>query len=62
MVKVMGQSELLRQQDAVTILQLDLSSESSSGKESLCLEFTHAEISSFFDQLDVIQSQIDSLC
>lgn len=69
---VLGQSSLTRQQEPTACLQLSIlnkqqqssSSSSSSGeatKEVLCMEFNHAELYSFFNDLERIQKQIDCL-
>ena len=72
----MGQSGLVRQHETTASLQLNIKRAEkeevattdkcdhvggTSAKESLCLEFTHAELYSLFNDFERIQKQLDNL-
>ena len=60
----MAHESLHRVQDPITIIQLQLGDQNVNREvkaEKLCLEFSQEELSSFFEQLERVQSQLDSL-
>nr|XP_044989871.1 COMM domain-containing protein 10 isoform X5 [Jaculus jaculus] len=43
------------------VLQLGVSNEDSKNLEKICMEFTHKELFDFYNKLETIQAQLDSL-
>jgi len=57
----MAQSNMTKMKLPNAMFELSLASGSQGVKEQVHLEFTHEELYAFYNQLETIQSQLDSL-
>ncbi|XP_069745947.1 COMM domain-containing protein 10 [Narcine bancroftii] len=57
----MGQSTQAKLKTAHTILELGINSEDSENTENIFVEFNHGELLDFYNKLETIQAQLDSL-
>jgi len=57
----MAQSNMTKMKLPNVMFDLNLSSGSQGNTEQVHLEFTHDELYAFYNQLETIQSQLDSL-
>ncbi|EDV26314.1 uncharacterized protein TRIADDRAFT_54176 [Trichoplax adhaerens] len=57
----LAQSEKTKMKAPNAILELGIRSEDKNTKEKVHVEFSHAELYDFYDKLEIIQSQLDSL-
>lgn len=58
---LMAQSSQTKMKDPSAVLQLGLRSEDSEAQENVFVEFTHQELLEFYNKLEVVQGQLDSL-
>ncbi|XP_013924001.1 PREDICTED: COMM domain-containing protein 10-like [Thamnophis sirtalis] len=57
----MGQSMQAKQKSPQAVLELGVSSEDSKNVEKIFVEFNHKELFEFYNKLETIQMQLDSL-
>lgn len=58
---LMGQSTQAKMKSPQAVLELGVNSEESEGVENLFIEFSHEELFAFYNKLETIQAQLDSL-
>lgn len=57
----MAQSSQAKLKDPSAVLQLGLRTESSEAQENIFVEFSHREMLQFYNKLEIVQGQLDSL-
>lgn len=58
---LMAQSSQTKMKDPSAVLQLGLRSEDSEAQENVFVEFNHQELLEFYNKLEIVQGQLDSL-
>uniref|UniRef100_A0A8C6WXI2 COMM domain containing 10 n=1 Tax=Neogobius melanostomus TaxID=47308 RepID=A0A8C6WXI2_9GOBI len=58
---LMAQSSQTKMKDPSAVLQLGLRSEDSEAQENVFVEFNHQELLDFYNKLEIVQGQLDSL-
>lgn len=58
---LMAQSSQTKMKDPSAVLQLGLRGEDSEAQENVFVEFNHQELLEFYNKLEVVQGQLDSL-
>lgn len=58
---LMAQSSQTKMKDPSAVLQLGLRSEDSEAQENIFVEFNHQELLEFYNKLEIVQGQLDSL-